>query len=532
MTPNYHFTSTQDWFSGHIAKWRALFGHIQSLHPRVLEIGAWEGRSGVFLLTELCKNGGELVTIDHFDLMQTTDGRARHEKVLHNLHLTGKKFRVLDQFSVPGLMQLLREEVVAAEPGFDWVYVDGSHRADDTFLDGELAWRLARKGAVIVFDDYEWDKEAKDNVEHPKRGIDGFLRLHDGEYEPLFKPGDYQMIIRKVVEIRIGFLLDGMRNERTLEDVFGYGVNLAIVADSEYAMPASVAIRSAVKNITGRCTVYIYDCGLTEEDKSRISHSIPKESRITHVFIPQNDDDLSFKTSPTWAKLDLVKRLPVERALYLDSDTLVCGPLLPLWNTDLQGRSLGAVLDVGFPNGHDSIIEKEGYFNAGVLLLDLAKIRLRLPQMSQQTSETTFKDQDYLNLQFEHDWMSLPLRYNAQGLGTYAKISTPERDAAFSAADLEDPVIVHFTGPVIPSMAVVLNPWVQPYTAKPWGYAGAPGHPYTGEWWDVLEETAWRGIRRSEDFQRRLARDIARVQDEGGKEFERLFATSYKLNSE
>ncbi|KAK0462452.1 glycosyltransferase family 8 protein [Desarmillaria tabescens] len=531
MTPDYHFTSTQDWFSGHIPEWRTFFCHIESLRPRVLEIGAWEGRSAVFLLTELCKDGGELVTIDHFDLMQTADGRARHEKVLYNLRLTGKNFRILDQFSVPGLMQLLREEVAAMEPGFDWIYVDGSHRADDTFLDGELVWRLARKGAVIVFDDYEWGKEAKDNVEHPKRGIDGFLRLHDGEYERLSKPGDYQMIIRKVMEMRIGFLLDGTSNGRALEDVLGYGINLAIVADSEYAMAASVAIRTAVKNVAGRCTVYIYDCGLTEEDKSRISYSIPTESRITHVFIPQHIDDLSFKTSPTWAKLDLMKRLPVERALYLDSDTLVRGPLLPLWNTDLQGKSLGAVLDVGFPKGHETITVKEGYFNAGVLLLDLAKIRLRLPQMPQLTPETAFKDQDYLNLHFEGDWITFPLRYNAQGLGTYAKISTPERNAAFAAADFEDPVIVHFTGPVSPPMAIVLNPWVQPYTAKPWGYAGAPGHPYAKEWWDTLKETAWKGIRESEDFRRRLASDVIKVRDEGGKEFERLLAASHQLDS-
>lgn len=501
MTPDYHFTATQDWFSGHITEWQILFHHVQSLRPRVLEIGAWEGRSAVFLLTELCKDGGELVTIDHFDMMQTADGRARHEKVLHNLCLTGKKFRILDQFSVPGLMQLLREEVAAVEPGFDWIYIDGSHRADDTFLDGELTWRLARKGAVIIFDDYEWSKEAEDNVEHPKKGIDGFLRLHDGEYERLSKPGDYQMIIRKVVEMRIGFLLDGASDDRVLKDVLGYGINLAIAADSEYAMPASVVIRTAVKNVTGRCTVYIYDCG---------------------IFIPQRDDDLSFKKSPTWAKLDLLRRLPVERALYLDSDTLVRGPLLPLWNTDLQGKSLGAVLDVGFPNGNGSVIEEKGYFNAGVLLLDLVKIRGRLPQTSQLTAETTFKDQDYLNLHFKHDWMALPLRYNAQGLGTYANISTPERDSAFSATDFEDPIIVHFTGAVIPSMAEILNPWVQPYTAKPWGYAGAPGHPYTGEWWDMLEETAWKGIRGSEDFQRRLASDMARVRHEAEEEFERL----------
>lgn len=145
MSPaaEYRFTPTQDWFSGHIESWRQLFRHIQTPTPRVLEIGSWEGRSGVFLLTELCKEGGDLTAIDHFDLMQTADGRTRAEKLRHNLTATEKPFRIIDEFSVPGLMKLLDEEMSATVPGFDWIYVDGSHRSDDTFLDSELVWRLA-----------------------------------------------------------------------------------------------------------------------------------------------------------------------------------------------------------------------------------------------------------------------------------------------------------------------------------------------------------------------------------------------------
>ena len=127
--------------------------HVQSTNPRALEIGSWEGRSAVFLLENLCQTG-EVVCIDHFDLLDTPAGRARFERLNRNLALTGGKFRVFDEFSVPALMKLLEEEVSAEKPGFDWIYVDGSHLADDTFLDGELAWRLARTGAIVIFDDY------------------------------------------------------------------------------------------------------------------------------------------------------------------------------------------------------------------------------------------------------------------------------------------------------------------------------------------------------------------------------------------
>jgi len=61
---------------------------------------------------------------------------------------------------------------------------------------------------------------------------------------------------------------------------------------------------------------------------------------------------------------------------------------------------------------------------------------------------------------------------------------------------------VHFTGPVNPGLVEVLNPYLQPCTAKPWGFIGAPGHPYVEEWWEVQDRTAWSGTRTSDEYQR------------------------------
>ncbi|KAF8901611.1 glycosyltransferase family 8 protein [Mucidula mucida] len=498
--PEYCFTPTQDWFSGHIDSWRRLFQHLQTPEPRILEIGSWEGRSAVFLLTELCQNGGSLTAIDHFDLMQTADGRAREEKLRHNLELTGRPFRIIGSFSVPALMLLLEEEMSAVEPGFDWVYIDGSHRADDTLLDGELVWRLAREGAVVIFDDYHWPTEEEGGMEHPRRGIDAFLRLHEGEFERLSDAENYQLVLRKLTPMRIGFLTQQSVGQETVEetiaDCFEYGMNLALAVDDKYAMPVAVAISSAIKHIQGRCTIYIYDCGLSEMEREKLGQSVMRaaggKAGITHIFLKQDKEDLSLASGPVWAKLDLLKRLPVERALYLDADVLVRDNLMSLWKEDLGGRAIGAVRDAGFPDGHEGIGE-EGYFNAGVLLLDLAKARLRIKDLgitAEAMMEKTFKDQDCLNVHFAGDWKELDVRYNAQGQGTYAK----------DGHQCSNPVIVHFTGPVSPSVGIVLNPWVQPYTAKPWGYAGAPGNPYTSEWWEALEDTAWRGLRVTETF--------------------------------
>lgn len=40
------------------------------------------------------------------------------------------------------------------------------------------------------------------------------------------------------------------------------------------------------------------------------------------------------------------------------------------------------------------------------------------------------------------------------------------------------------------------------FLMKPWGYAGAPEHPYGEEWWKMLDETMWKGYRTSEAFRK------------------------------
>lgn len=501
-TDLYEFTPTQDWFSFNKPAWQKLFRLVLSKAPRVLEIGSWEGRSAVFLLTTLCATSGEIVCIDHFDLMGTAEGRERYRKFAHNLALTGRPARVLPQFSVPALCTLLQEEMNKDhEAGFDWIYIDGSHRSDDTLLDAELAWRLARPGCIFIFDDYNWSEQPFDSPHHPRRGIDAFLAVHKGEYEYLStNPEQYQMVLQKKTPMRIGFLLEPGR-DRQLYDAFEYGINIALTTDAAYAMAAAVTLRSVVEHVRGRITLYIIDCGLLAEDKRKIEASLPLRSNITLLFIALPPNSLTSSMGAVWAKVDMMKCLPVQRVLYLDADVLVRRDLRELWNTDLSGRSLAAAPDVGCPMGHPGVPRGE-YFNAGVLLVDLARTRSTLRELETRCREmvdSKFREQDALNAHFKTDWVTLSLEWNAQGLGTYAECASVDRDK-LCLREMEDPAIVHFTGPVHPPMEVVLNPYVQPYTAKPWGYAGAPGHPYQREWWDMSEKTDWKGWKETTDY--------------------------------
>ncbi|KAJ1304215.1 hypothetical protein OPQ81_008614 [Rhizoctonia solani] len=518
---HYRFTESQDWFSGNKPQWRALFTLITSPTPRALEIGSWEGRSAVFTLTELCKAQGSLVCIDHFDAFETEAGRQRFDKITHNLKVTGFKHRILPQFSVPALMKLLKEASHEPDPGFDWIYIDGSHEASDTFLDGELAWRLARKGSVVVFDDYRWDAQPSDSAHHPKRGIDSFMQLHKGEYNIILgtKDGEYQMVLHKTVDMRIGFAFEGASEDQVHKEIpRDHPINVALAIDSAYAMPASVTILSAANATAGRMTFYVLDCGLTPSDINRLQLSIPKHrSEVTLVFLKAPDSGITHELGPVWSKFDLMQVLPVERALYLDADILVRKDLRPLWSTDLQYKPIAAAPDVGHPYGHPSTRGSQRflYFNAGVILMDLARVRLikkDIDRTTRKMKDSFFKDQDALNIIFRGKWVELSLKWNASGVGTYADIPHPDREQ-LRLGDMTDPSIVHFTGPLHPPMSHVINPWVQPYVAKPWGYAGAPGHPYAAEWWRTLQETGWKDWKGSADYEemRKSQSDRARV---------------------
>lgn len=135
--------------------------------------------------------------------------------------------------------------------------------------------------------------------------------------------------------------------------------------------------------------------------------------------------------------------------------------------------------------------------------MDLSKVRTSIQQLlevAKRFEKSKFQDQDPLNTHFAGRWTSIGLQWNAQGLGTYAKHPSIERaEIKLELAKMENPNIVHFTGAVHPSLSYVLNPYVQPTMAKPWGYIGSPGHPFEEEWWQILDKTPWQNYRTSKE---------------------------------
>jgi hypothetical protein len=103
--------------------------------------------------------------------------------------------------------------------------------------------------------------------------------------------------------------------------------------------------------------------------------------------------------------------------------------------------------------------------------------------------------------------MPLHLQWNAQELGTYAAPPSKDRDL-LCLEEMNDPHIVHFTEPIDPELVDVLCSYLQP--SKPWGFYGAPTHPYAEEWWAVQDKTAWCEMRTSDELSENVRREERR----------------------
>lgn len=68
------------------------------------------------------------------------------------------------------------------EPRYDFIYIDGDHRAQSVLFDAVHAWELLKVGGLMAFDDYEWNGPS-DPVLCPKLAIDSFLACYRDRLE-------------------------------------------------------------------------------------------------------------------------------------------------------------------------------------------------------------------------------------------------------------------------------------------------------------------------------------------------------------
>lgn len=195
---------TVDWFSLHCGAWPALLSELKP--KRILEIGSYEGRSTTFLIENcsthqsieiLCVDtwGGSLEHDRH--AMATVEGRF--DKNIAIARQRASHEVILRKVKKPSVMALA-ELIANGEPGFDMIYVDGSHEAPDVLQDAVLSFQLLNVGGLLVFDDYLWRLEPdgkQDAFNMPKPAIDAFVNIFQRKLSVVGGLLNWQIYVRK-----------------------------------------------------------------------------------------------------------------------------------------------------------------------------------------------------------------------------------------------------------------------------------------------------------------------------------------------
>ena len=115
----------------------------------------------------------------------------------------------------------------------------------------------------------------------------------------------------------------------------------------------------------------------------------------------------------------ILAKYQIEKAIYLDSDTIAVDRLNDLHNTDLLGYFCGGVLDLHSDKHVGRLDLKQGFaVNSGVLLMDVTKMNsidwvnesLRLNSLG----KASFFDQDLVNIILDNKMKLLDLKWNKQ----------------------------------------------------------------------------------------------------------------------
>lgn len=178
-----------------------------------------------------------------------------------------------------------------------------------------------------------------------------------------------------------------------------------------------------------------------------------------------------FTRKATWYRTFLPELLPdVSRVLYLDADVLVVESVAPLWEVDMTEKPVAAVTNVLKPQAIErptalGIPDSQGYFNAGVMLMNLELMRREETSRAvseygrAHADELPWRDQDAFNVVLGARRIPLHPRWNCMNGFLVFPSSADVLGAEAVAEAIENPAIRHFEGP-------------GPY--KPWHYLCPP----------------------------------------------------------
>ncbi|HFI0054510.1 TPA: glycosyltransferase [Streptococcus suis] len=236
-------------------------------------------------------------------------------------------------------------------------------------------------------------------------------------------------------------------------------MNLAFTVSDSYIDYMGTTLYSIMLH-TRKCPVSVYVLTSDISDYSRFKlKKLEKHFNNLRIHI-QVVDSQRFEEFPlnrshitrpeVYFRMAFASLLPqLDRILYLDSDILAQKDLQPLWDTALEGAYMAAVSEPPSDGAFDyrrsiGMTNPQYYFNSGVLLMDLKKIREdqiedRLFDCGQAIKDKIrLQDQDIINVALEGQIKVLDPIYNYGYMEKQAQLRD-QADIVLNHFSLEKP---------------------------------------------------------------------------------------------
>ncbi len=218
-------------------------------------------------------------------------------------------------------------------------------------------------------------------------------------------------------------------------------------ADDAYAPLLGVSLLSLISNAkkTDRYKIHVIASNMSSENREKIA-SLEREN-VAVVFedlenkLSAISDRLAIRdyySASTYLRIFIANAFPeYDKAIYIDSDTVVDRDLSEMFLTDVGDALVGAVQEnvmllPVFGEYSEKVLKipRKKYFNAGILTMNLKKMReidleARFVELLSERSFPVAQDQDYLNVlckdqvyYFPYSWNLMPAE-NMRGIEPY-----------------------------------------------------------------------------------------------------------------
>jgi len=169
--------------------------------PIILEIGTYTGISlinivklipnsiGYSIDTWKDCNDTKNVEKNYFEYIESLEVEKSFYKNIENENLQDR-IHAIKGNSKDVLLDILKTKNLT----FDFIYIDGSHKCIDCYLDMFFSWKLLNIGGILAVDDYLYHIE--DKIESPFEAINKFLNENKGNYNLLYS--GYRIFLEKI----------------------------------------------------------------------------------------------------------------------------------------------------------------------------------------------------------------------------------------------------------------------------------------------------------------------------------------------